>query len=324
MTDDPATELSVLPFPRDEEEPWRVVDGLADWRAMPPLTPTPPTTAMPFATGADVQRRDTLETPGDAQRHIPTVMQMPAVSLTTEVKRPALTRLVPASVPLDEAHEERLLVRLVVGSVVLALVVFMATLLWPTSAPPSQRMRAPVVVSRPPPPPRPAPPSKEPLLEDLALDPRLHRVDTLAVHVPDLPTQPRHRYLVSVARLPKGATVAARLDDVKEGFGPLFGIVPGRVAAQRAPSGCWARSRPRAWRGRDSRLRWRRCRRSSHRTRRESARGPRSGPRARHRVEARRRRSAGSSILRDCFRHGSPARSPCAWPAHIKALGHNL
>jgi hypothetical protein len=231
MTDDPATELSVLPFPRDEEEPWRVVDGLADWRAMPPLTPTPPTTAMPFATGADVQRRDTLETPGDAQRHIPTVMQMPAVSLTTEVKRPALTRLVPASVPLDEAHEERLLVRLVVGSVVLALVVFMATLLWPTSAPPSQRMRAPVVVSRPPPPPRPAPPSKEPLLEDLALDPRLHRVDTLAVHVPDLPTQPRHRYLVSVARLPKGATVAARLDDVKEGFGPLFGIVPGRVLA---------------------------------------------------------------------------------------------
>ncbi|MBM4778366.1 MAG: hypothetical protein GQE15_11745 [Archangiaceae bacterium] len=229
MTDEFSTELSSVPFPSDEEEPWRVVDGLADWRAMPPLTPTPPTTAMPFATEAEPLRRDTLETPADVQRHIPTVMQMPALTLTTEVKRPALTRLVPAVTPPDADREERLLVRLVVGAVVLAFVVFVATLLWPTSAPPPQRLPERVLVPPPAPQLSPAPPP--PVLDDLALDPRLHRVDTLAVHVPDLPTEPRHRYLVSIAQLPRGATVAARLDDVKEGFGPLFGIAPGRVLA---------------------------------------------------------------------------------------------
>lgn len=229
MTDEFATELSSVPFSTDEEEPWRVVDGLADWRAMPPLTPTPPTTAMPFSTEADPLRRDTLETPADVQRHIPTVMQMPALTLTTEVKRPALTRLVPAVTETAHDREERLLVRLVVGAVVLAFVVFAATLLWPTSAPPQQRLPERLVVRSPEAPKTPAPAPAT--LDELSLDPRLHRVDTLAVHVPDLPTEPRHRYLVSIAQLPRGATVAARLDDVKEGFGPLFGIAPGRVLA---------------------------------------------------------------------------------------------
>lgn len=359
-TDDPLTEVAQLPQELDlrapVQEPWRVIDGLADWRAMPPTSPTPPTTHLPFlpevaraaksvpgvmaealgegtstsfesqaksaAVGAgevtskeserraassavstsieserhestsneserratrsaevgagestsnepqrraavddEVEpadrepdqaelRRDTIESPlpipeatptaprppparpsgsADEQRRIATVLQLelPRLELhatpTSEIARPRV---------LDPAREERLLVRIVVGALVLVCLVFVVTSLWPANdrsavrSPPELPKRVPP----PPPPPAVESPATTPL-DEWSLDPHLHRVDTLAVHAADLPTHPRHRYLVSVDQLPRGAVVAARLDDVNAGWGALFGVAPGRVLA---------------------------------------------------------------------------------------------
>lgn len=260
--DDPQTELAAIPAGELEEldlrvpvdEPWSVVDGLADWRALPPTSPTPPTTHLPFLTTADTVRRDTLEsevkvpeaTPtaprpppprpaasADEQRRIATVLQLPLEEVlrapgldvratpTAEIARPRLG---------PKVTEEQWLVRIVVGTLVLVCLVFIVTLLWPDSrATPARPITS--AAKPPPPPPPPAPSVNAAPLDEWSLDPTRHRVDTLAVHARDLPAEPRHRYLVSVDRLPKGALVAARLNDVKEGWGALFGVAPGRVLA---------------------------------------------------------------------------------------------
>jgi hypothetical protein len=281
MTDEHKTEAVELPaepsvvvdLKAPIEEPWRVLDGLADFRELPPLTPTPPTTHLPFPTQAeplrrdtqvlkveplpvaplpsrDAVRNDTTETPAihfeavptaprpppprpshsaDEQRRIATVLQLEAIgaSPTTEVRAASEGDLPSALLPKTE---ERWLMRLVVGALVVVVLVFVGTTLWPSSTPPPRSLPPPRVTAPPPPPP-PAPPVQQAPLDEWSLDPALHRVDTLAVHAPDLPTQVRHRYLLSVAKVPSGAVVAARLDDAKAGFGQLFGLVPGRVLA---------------------------------------------------------------------------------------------
>lgn len=277
-SDVPQTELVELPAHEPNvvvdlraplEEPWRVVDGLADFRALPPLTPTPPTTHLPFPIEGDALRRDTdvlaaaaepppardtTETPmplpeplataprpppprpsfsADEQRRIETVLQMPSLSLpaspTTNL-RALPTREVPTAATLEK-REERWLRRLVVGALLLVTLVFLGTTLWPSSVAPARTLPAARVAPAPPPPPPPPLQAVRAPLDEWSLDPSIHRVDTLAVHAPDVPTQVRHRYLVSVARLPHGAVVSARLDDANEGFGQLFGLVPGRVLA---------------------------------------------------------------------------------------------
>jgi hypothetical protein len=228
MTGQPKTEVVEFPFNlAPTEEPWRVIDGLADFRALPPTSPTPPSTHLPFPAPGDDERRDTLETPVDDQRRIATVLQIPAIAVTTEIRRPALVERSAAPSPVDE---ERMLIRVTVGAVLLACLVFAVTLIWPTTPPPISRLPPPPGLKAPA---APAPPvvSAPKLADEWTLDPRRHRVDTLSVHAPDVSTQPRHRYLLSVGPLPKGAVVAARLDDVREGFGALYGLTQGRVLA---------------------------------------------------------------------------------------------
>jgi hypothetical protein len=210
------------------EEPWRVLEGFAEFSGLPPQTPSAPSTDQPFPGPVNVERHDTVETPVDVQRHIATVVQMPAVTVTTEIRRPALP-LVPLAVkkPVDE---DRLLVRIAVGAVSLACFIFIAALLWPEPAPAPVGHLPPRLSLPPPAPPKTQPVASVPKAPDeWTLDPRRHRVDTLAVHAPDITTHPRHRYLLSAEKLPKGAVVSARLDDVREGQGALYGLAPGRV-----------------------------------------------------------------------------------------------
>jgi hypothetical protein len=173
-------------------------------------------------------RRDTLERAVDAVAGLPTRM-IPAVTVTRESERP---RAVPASdaletAPFESATGRR---RRVLGATgVLAVVGTLAALWWPSEppSPPPPRMR----VVRAPPPPAPPLHTAAPAapLEEAVIDPSLHFVDTLALHVPDVELDPGHRYRVSVDRLPAGAVVAVRVDDEQKGLGVLQGVVPGRA-----------------------------------------------------------------------------------------------
>lgn len=171
-------------------------------------------------------RRDTVETPVDVERQRPTFSQLTA-AVTREVQLPTPTREVVRSARRSEV----LLQRLAIGAPVVSLLAVLVSWAWP-AAPVEQRAWAvrPAAASRPPP---PVPPALEPALEPLdvtAILPPVHRVDTLAVHGPELATQALHRYLLSVDRLPTGALVTARVE-TNGVFGEVLALSPARVLA---------------------------------------------------------------------------------------------